>query len=241
MDWSFFLACSAAFFLGLSKAGLKGLGIVVVVLMVHSAGAKASTGLLLPLLIVGDILAVLYYNRFAKWKYLYQFMPAMVIGVIIAAYFGHQIDEQTFKFWMAIIALISVIILFWRDLKKDRSYPKNPLFAGIMGITSGFTTMIGNLAGAFSNMYFLATQLPKNEIIATSAWVFFLINLFKLPIHIFSWGTITVDSVQEDLLLIPAVLIGFVVGLNVVKRFNEAWYRRFLLIATAVGAIAIFF
>lgn len=241
MDWSIILALASSFFLGLSKAGLKGLGIVVVVLMAHSAGAKASTGLLLPLLIVGDILAVLYYSRFAKWKYLYQFMPAMIVGVLIAAYFGKNIDEKTFKFWMAIIVLVSVIILFWRDIKKDRRYPKNPIFATTMGIVSGFTTMIGNLAGAFSNMYFLATQLPKNEIIATSAWVFFLINIFKLPIHIFSWETITLESFKQDLILIPAVIIGFIIGLKIVSLFSELWYRRFLLFATGIGAIAIFF
>ena len=137
MSWSLLFALLASFFLGLSKAGLKGLGIIVVVLMVHSAGAKASTGLLLPLLIVGDILAVFYYSRFAKWKYLYQFMPAMIVGVLIAAYFGKNIDEERFKFWMAIIVLISVVLLFWRDRNKEAKYPKNPLFAGLMGILSG--------------------------------------------------------------------------------------------------------
>ena len=220
---------------------MKGLGIVVVVLMAKSTGAKASTGLLLPLLIVGDILAVLYYSRFAKWKYLIRFMPPMVVGVIIAAVFGENLDEKSFKMWMAGIVIVSVIILFWRDLKAEREYPKNPLFAWSMGIAAGFTTMIGNLAGAFSNMYFLATQLPKNQIIATSAWVFFLINLFKLPIHIFSWETITMASFIQDLYLIPGVLIGFAAGLQLVKLFTEEWYRRFLLFATAVGAIAILF
>ena len=59
---------TAAFILGLSKSGIKGISIIIVALMVLVFEAKASTGILLPMLIVGDIFAVIYYNRHAKWK-----------------------------------------------------------------------------------------------------------------------------------------------------------------------------
>ena len=108
-----------------------------------------------------------------------------------------------------------------------------------MGICAGFTTMIGNLAGSFSNLFFLSTQLPKNQLIATAAWVFFIINIFKVPFHIWNWGTIDLNSFAIDLYLIPAVIMGFFIGLKLVSYFNEEFYRKFLLIATAIGAILI--
>lgn len=237
---SFFLASLAIFILGMSKAGLKGLGIIVVAILANVYGARASTGILLPLLIVGDILAVSFYHKYVRWKYLWKFLPAMVIGVLIAVVVGKNLNEDAFRMWMAGIILISVIILLWRDLRQKMSFPKNPLFTGSMGIMAGFTTMIGNLAGAFSNIYFLATQLPKNELIATAAWLFFIINLFKVPFHIFSWGTITIDTLWIDMTLIPAAIVGFLVGKRIVTLIGEKHYRWFLLIATTLGALMMF-
>ena len=69
----------------MSKSGLKGMGVVIVTLMALVHGAKASTGLLLPLLLFADILAVTYYNRHTQWKYLKRFLPWMMGGVVVAA------------------------------------------------------------------------------------------------------------------------------------------------------------
>lgn len=229
----------ASFLMGATKAGLKGMGIIVVALLVLVFEAKKQTGILLPILIIGDILAVVYYKRHVKWHYLAKFLPAMIIGVFIAAYLGDQLPEEAFKKWLGGVVLVSVIIMFWWDFKGKDNVPNNWLFAGSSGIAAGFATMIGNLAGAFANMFFLATRLPKNEIIGTSAWLFFIINLIKLPIHIFSWETINMDTFKIDLLMIPAIFLGFWVGLKIVAMINEQYYRYFLLIATSIGAIVI--
>ena len=55
----------AVFILGLAKAGIKGFGVVIVVILAFVFGEKTSTGILLPMLITADILAVTYYNRHA--------------------------------------------------------------------------------------------------------------------------------------------------------------------------------
>jgi len=151
------------------------------------------------------------------------------------------LDEQTFKIGMAIIILGSVLMMYWWDRKKSKTVPTHWAFAGFIGIMAGITTMIGNLAGAFSNIFFLAMRLPKNEFIGTAAWLFFIINLFKVPFHIWSWGTITPDSLLIDLKLIPGILIGLFVGVRLVKIIREDFYRKMILVLTAVGAILILF
>jgi len=234
------IAMTGALCMGLSKGGLKGLGIITVALMAIVYGAKNSTGVLIPILIIGDILAVVYYNKHCKWSYLKKFLPAMLVGVLIGVWVGKDLPEVQFKRWMAIIILISVVIMFWRDRKPDQQFPQNWLFGGSAGLAAGFTTMIGNLAGAFANLFFLATNLPKNEIIGTAGWLFFIINVFKLPFHIFIWETVSMESLKLDLPLIPATVIGFVLGVKLVSYINEKMYRNFLLVATAIGAIVIF-
>ncbi|KAA1242681.1 sulfite exporter TauE/SafE family protein [Aquimarina sp. RZ0] len=229
----------AAIILGMSKSGLKGMGVVIVTLMALVHGAKASTGIVLPLLIFADILAVTYYNRHTQWKYLIKFLPWMILGVLIAVFVGKDLPENIFKKGMAVIILVSVVIMFLWERYDKKNIPNKVWFAGSTGLMAGFTTMIGNLAGAFTNIFFLATRIPKNEFIGTAAWLFFIINLFKLPFHIFSWKTITAASLLTDLYLIPAVILGFILGLKVVKLFKDHQYRKFILLMTAIGGIVI--
>ena len=239
--FSWVLALTASFVIGVSKAGIKGIAIIIVTLMALAFGAKESTGLIVPLLIVGDIFAVIYYNRHTQWKYIIRFLPWMVAGVLIGVFIGKDLDEKTFKIGMAIIILGSVLMMYWWDRKKSKNVPTHWAFAGFMGIMAGITTMIGNLAGAFSNIFFLAMRLPKNEFIGTAAWLFFIINLFKVPFHIWSWGTITTETLLIDLKLIPAILIGLFVGVRLVKIIKEGFYRKMILVLTALGAILILF
>lgn len=221
----------------MSKSGLKGMGIVIVTLMALVHGAKASTGILLPLLIFADVLAVIYYNRHAQWGYLLKFLPWMLLGVLIGVYVGKDLPEDVFKKGMAGIILFSVVIMFVWERYDENNVPEKLWFAGSMGLSAGFTTMIGNLAGAFSNIFFLATRIPKNEFIGTAAWLYFIVNLFKLPFHIFSWETVSLASLAVDIKLLPGVVIGFLIGIKIVEKVKEKHYRKFILIMTAIGAI----
>ena len=109
----------AAILLGLSKSGIKGIGILIVVVLAFVFGEKASTGVLLPLLIVADIFAVIYYNRHAQWKYILKLMPWMVIGVLVGVWIGNDISEVLFKRLMALIIITSVLILIYTEKRKS--------------------------------------------------------------------------------------------------------------------------
>lgn len=234
------LICLAAFIIGLSKAGLKGIDMMNVTIMAIVFGGKASTGIVLPLLCVADIIAVSYYNRHAQWKHFWKLLPWMIIGILIGVFTGKDLNEALFRKIMAIIIMLTVVIMVWLELRKTPLVPENKLFASGLGLASGFTTMLGNLAGAFSNIYFLAMRMPKNDFIGTAAWVFLVINLFKLPFQIIYWKNITLSSLQVDLFLLPAMLTGFWAGLKMVAKIKDDGYRKVILALTLAGAIVIF-
>ncbi|TEW77185.1 sulfite exporter TauE/SafE family protein [Gramella jeungdoensis] len=238
---SWFFAFLAAFLLGTSKAGIKGIGVVIVTLMAIVFGGKSSTGTLIPMMLFADLLAVIYYHRYSQWKYLKKLMPTMVIGVLIGVWLGNDISDELFKRLMAFLILGIVVFMIIMDRRKSTAIPKTRLFSNSMGLLSGFTSMIGNLAGSFSNIYFLAMRLPKNEFIGTAAWLFFIINIFKLPFHIFVWKTISVESLAINLFLVPAIILGFFIGIKVVKLINNELYRKFIIIVTAIGALILLF
>ena len=230
----------SALIIGLSKAGLKGIDMMNVIIMAIVFGSKASTGIVLPLLCVADIIAVAYYHRHAKWSHFWKLLPWMIIGVLVGVYIGKDINEILFRKIMAVIIILTVIIMLLLEIRKTPLVPQNKLFVSGLGLASGFTTMLGNLAGAFSNIYFLAMRMPKNDFIGTAAWVFLVINFFKLPFQVFYWKNITISSLQIDLVLLPAMLLGFWAGLKVVAKIKDDGYRKVILALTLIGAIVIF-
>ena len=231
----------AVFLLGLSKSGIKGIGILIVIILAFVFGEKTSTGILLPMLIVADIFAVTYYHRHAQWKYIKKLMPWMVIGVLLGVWIGNDISEEIFKKLMAIIIIGSVLVLFYSENRKSSKIPTSRIFSSSAGLLAGFTTMIGNLAGPIANIYFLAIRLPKNEFIGTAAWLFFIINIFKLPFHFFVWKTVSVETLVLNSVLVPALLLGFFVGVSLVRLISNLHYRRFILAVTAIGALILLF
>lgn len=242
ISWdAWMVAIAGSFLLGVAKGGIKGFGAIITTMIALVFGSKASTGIIMPLLIVGDIFAVIYYNRHAQWAYLWKLMPWMVIGVLVGVWYGKDLPEAEFKHGMALLILSSVILMWFLDRAKNFRVPDNRLFAAIMGGISGFATMVGNLAGPFSELYFLAIRMPKEMFIGTAAWLFFITNLIKLPFHIWTWKTVNLHSVTIDLVLLPALLLGLWAGIALVKVVKQNQFRMMIMILTALGAFFILF
>ncbi len=240
LQWLTF--AGAAFMIGLSKAGLKGLGMVLVVLMASAFPAKASTGLVLPMLITGDIMAVIYYRRDADWSYVWRLIPAAAVGVILGVWIGEGLDDETFGNILAVIVILGLLLLILQERRPpSQQFVRHPLVSGFTGLAGGFTTMVGNAAGPVMSVYLLATRLPKREFIGTAAWFFLIINWIKVPFHIWSWETIDWQSLQLNLVVIPAILIGFWIGIKVVALIPEKAFRYFVMIVTAITALKILF
>lgn len=236
---SWILATLAAFVIGMSKAGIKGIAVINVTFMALAFGAKESTGMVVPLLILADIFAVIYYNRHTQWSYVFKVLPWMVFGLVIGVFIGKDLPESLFRIGMAIIIIITVFMMYWWDRKKVKTVPTHWAFSSSIGTLAGITTMVGNLAGAFSNIYFLAMRLPKNHFIGTAAWLFLIINVLKLPFHFFVWETITWESLVLNVKLLPGIFLGFFVGIRIIKLINEEFFRKMILVLTALGALLI--
>lgn len=226
-----------AFFVGMAKTGVHGISMLAVPLLAVMFGGKASAGLMLPMLIMADLCAVKYYHRHANWNYLVKLFPSAAIGVLIGTWLGNVVDDQTFRMIMSVIIFASLIVMIWMEKTNKKGIPDYMWFALLMGLLGGISTMIGNLAGPIMGLYLLSMRLPKNEYIGTAAWFFLVINLFKVPFHIYSWESIDKNSFLLNLTSIPFVALGAICGIFIVKRIPDKQYRWFVIGMTAVAAV----
>ena len=191
-----------ALVLGMAKAGFSGLGTAIIPVMALIFGAKESTGVILPMLITADIMAVIYYRRNAVWKHILRVLPWVAFGIIVALVTGKLINNNQFRIILISIVWIMLILMVINDLRKksDIVIPEKKTFTALMGFSGGFATMIGNAAGPVFNLYFLSQKLPKNEFIGTSAWLYLIMNVGKLPLQALVWKNITLPSLTLDLI-----------------------------------------
>lgn len=231
------VALLGAFMIGLNKAGIKGISLFFVILMVFVFGAKASVGIVVPLLIAGDIFAIVYYHKHAQWPYVWKLLPFIVLGIVLGTLVGKDLSDTYFQVAIAAILILSAGVMYWLIQRTAETVPSHPLYSAGAGVLVGVTTMVGNLAGTFSDIYFLSMRFPKEHFIGTTAWLFFMVNVIKLPFHIFIWETITLDSLWTDLKLLPAVVLGLGAGIAIIARIENRSFQRIIFICTLAGGL----
>jgi uncharacterized membrane protein YfcA len=227
-----------AFAIGLNKGGLNGLGILPVLLFAVVFPPRQSTGYVLPLLIVGDICAVVAYRRVVIWKVFWTLLPPGVIGVLLGFFLMGIIPASVFGPLIGWLILALIALQFTRGTlgeKVDHIFESRG-FGMTMGVLAGITTMIANAAGPVATLYFLSVGLPKWNLIGTSAWFFFVINLTKVPLSA-SLGLTNAYSLTLAAVLAPLAITGFFAGRKLAAIMPQKIFERFLLICTAIGAL----
>ncbi|MFV0266094.1 MAG: sulfite exporter TauE/SafE family protein [Draconibacterium sp.] len=235
LQWILFAVC--ALLVGMSKVGVPGVSMLVVPALAIVFGGKASAGILLPMLMMADIFAVSYYHRHAEWKYLLKLLPWAFVGIAIALWVGHVVNDEWFKNIMAVLVFLCIGLMLWKDRQKNgQLFPNTWWFAAAMGVLGGFATMIGNVAGPIFAIYLLAMHLPKKSFIGTGAWFFLIVNFSKFPLHILFWETISCQTLTLNVLMLPAIALGAFLGIVLVKQISEQLYRTAVIVLTALSA-----
>lgn len=235
---SWLLLGIAAVGIGITKSGLSGVSMVHVILFAYVFGARDSTGVVLPMLIAGDVFAMRVYGKHANWGYVKRMLPPALTGVALGWYLMSQLDERFFKPIVGVIILALTILQIIRLWREDwiTDVPHSPWFAWSMGVLVGLTTMMANAAGPVFGLYLLAIGLPKMEFVGTSAWFFLILNVSKVP---FSWnlGLIRRDTLLLNLILLPLIVLGLSIGSMIIKRIPQKWFDSLILALTGVAAI----
>jgi uncharacterized protein len=232
------LALVAATGMGIGKAGLAGMSLVHVLIFAFLFGARDSTGVVLPMLLVGDVCAVTAFHQHARWDYVRRMLPPACVGVIVAAVFMRGLDDAVYK---PIIGWIILVLTVLQVAKMARplwfgNVPHSRAFAWTIGLLAGMMTMLANAAGPIFAIYCVAIALPKFEIVGTSAWFFFIINMFKVPFSA-GLGLIHTQTLLLNLVLVPAIVVGVLSGRGIVTHVPQRLFDGLLLAFAAIAAL----
>jgi uncharacterized protein len=232
------LSILAAFGIGVAKSGFAGVSLLHVLVFAMLFGARDSTGVVLPMLIVGDICAVTAFHQHARWDFIRKMLPPSCLGVVAGWLLMHRLNEAAFKPLIGWIILGLAVLQIARTQRPDwfSQVPHSPWFAWTMGMMAGVTTMLANAAGPVMALYFLAIALPKLEFVGTSAWFFLSINLFKVPFSA-GLGLIHSQTLLFNAVLIPAIVLGLVAGRWLVTRIPQKLFDALLLFFVGVAAL----
>jgi uncharacterized protein len=237
--WLF--AALGAFMVGVSKAGITGLSILSIALFNHVfPSSKQASGLVLPLLIFGDFVAVFSYRKHTQWRYLWKLFPWTAIGVVLGYFALGRISDHGARILVGWIIVSLVVLSFWRRYVSAPVAERAPMFhwsvGAAIGMAAGFITLVANAAGPLMAVYLVAMRLPKMEYVGTAAVFFMLLNLFKVPFMV-DLGLITVQSFSFNLALAPAVLVGALAGRWLLIRVNQNLFEQLVLLLSAIGGI----
>lgn len=224
--------------IGMSKTGIQGLMLLTVPYMAMSFGAKESTGVILPMLCMADIMAVVYYKRIADWKTVLRLLPTAILGFFIAIFVDNLIPAKEFRHLMGWTLVIALAVMIWSEIfGKENRWMKRWWYSAIFGLLGGFTTMIGNAAGPVLSVYLLSMRKDKMEYIGINAWFFLVVNLLKVPLQIFVWDNISWDTFSLNLTMLPIIGLGAWIGIRIVKVFPEKAFHRFIQIVTILSVV----
>lgn len=227
-SWQWALLVVGALLVGISKTGIAGLGMLSVVIFSQLMPTKQATGIVLPLLCLGDVMGVLLYRQHAAWSYLWRLFPWTAIGIGLGYLALGRIDNREASQLVGAIVLALVALQVWRRWRGTQEVQYGAWFAPAIGVLAGFTTLVANAAGPLMALYLLAMRLPKMEYVGTSAVFFLLINLFKVPFMV-DLGLINVASAKLNLVLAPAVLVGGLIGRKVITKINQRVFENLVL------------
>lgn len=236
-------ALLAALLVGFAKTCVPGLAVLHAPLMASIFPAKESTGALLPMLLFADVLAVGYYRRHADWGIILRLLPWVVLGIVAGAATLGRMTNEGVNVALGVMVLAMVGLQFARQAGTewiDENVTSRPWLAPMIGITAGFTTMLGNLAGPVMGIYLIARGLKKDNFIGTTAWFFLIVNAIKIPFSV-GLGLITSKSLTFGLEVAPFIVAGALAGFVAFRYISQKWFNRAILALAVVAAAKLIF
>lgn len=220
------VAILAVFIVGLSKSGLvASIGLVGVPLLTLVMPARDAAGMMLPLLLVMDAIALIVYRREVEWRIFWILLPGAILGTAVGWALSSVVSEAMVRLLIGIVALIFVLDA-WLPLRRklENLSPSRP-WGTFWGAIAGFTSFISHTGGPPVQIYMLPLKLPPALFAGTNAVFFAVVNAAKIVPYFFL-GQLSVSNMQAAVTLVPVAIAGMLIGVWLVRRISQDLFYR---------------
>ncbi|MEL0612497.1 MULTISPECIES: sulfite exporter TauE/SafE family protein [Marinomonas] len=238
LDTSFVVLLIAGLITGFSKFSVGGMGLLVLPIVMIAFPGPEALGILMPLYVITDLMAVFSYKNHIAWSVLLRFLPLAFLGVFVGGHFLSGIDASQFVYFLGTIVIAMILLGLYLDF-RPAGFMRKPAAAYSMGFLGGVVSMMANAAGPLFSLFLLEQKLDKKTYVSTRAWAFFIINLLKLPLYI-SLGLLSVGTAKMSVMALPGLLIGSFIGYHFLKKVNPVQFKWLIRIMSCMAAFKLF-
>jgi uncharacterized membrane protein YfcA len=220
------IAVAAVLMVGLSKAGLLGgLGVVGVPLLTLVMAPRDAAGMMLPVLLCMDAVAIWMYRKECDWSLLRIMLPGAAIGTLIGWLLWAVVSDAVVLLMVGVVTLLFVLDAILPLRKKLEDLPPSKPWGVLWGGVAGFTSFISHTGGPPFQIYVLPRRLPPAVYAGTTAFFFAIVNTAKLVPYYFL-GQLNVQNLTLSLALAPVGVLGVFLGIYLVRRIDARLFYR---------------
>lgn len=231
-----------AFVVGFGKAGFaSGISLLQTPLIAYAVPARAAIGIVLPLLIFADLLAMGAFWR--KWDFSRVRWPLIgcVPGIALGTLFVNSVSDALLHRALGILALVLTALLVIRDVwYPSKTYRPSRWQGAAVGAFAGFCSTVAHAAGPIMALYFVAQRLEKRTFVASSALFFFATNWMKLPPYV-ATGVVDKETLLAAAKLAPAVPLGVGVGWILNRYVPQKYFVYIVYVLLVVAGVDLTF
>ncbi|MHB1101515.1 MAG: sulfite exporter TauE/SafE family protein [Devosia sp.] len=214
------IATLAVFIVALSKSGLVGsLGMVAVPMLALVMPPRDAAGMMLPLLLVMDVIAIWTYRKDADWHILKIMLPGAFVGTLLGWALWSVVSDAMVLLFVGVITLLFVLDSLLPLRQQLEGLPPSKPWGGFWGGFAGFTSFVSHTGGPPFQIYVLPRRLPPVIYSGTTAFFFAAVNTAKLIPYLFL-GQLSVTNLTIGLILTPVAIIGVLLGVFLVRRIS---------------------
>ncbi len=229
----------AAVLIGMSKGGLRGLGSIGTILVALVLPAPVAVGLMLPLMIIADAVAVMVLRRHILLSVAAPIVAGSVVGVVAASSVLASLSPRTMEIAIAVMVLLFVSYRVASTAERLGSLSHSPMLATgqagvVAGAVAGVTSTVAHVGGPPVTIHLLARRIAPLEFAGTSVTVFLVANWLKVPGYLYA-GLIDWPLMRSLAPVAALVVPGVLAGRAVVARLDRQRFEWFILAGLLLG------
>lgn len=253
-DPVFYLAAIPAVVLtGLSKGGLgAAFGLAAVPLLALVVSPVQAAGLMLPILLISDVVAMWSYRRHFDAGLIWHLMPAALLGTLFGWATARYVSDDALRLVVGVLAIAFVARIWLMEFTHARKVAagtahgepvatqRSTLGATIWGTLTGYTSFVAHAGGPPFQTYVQPMRLSPTLFAGTAAIFFGALNMMKV-IPYAMLGQFSAENLLMSAILAPLTIGSTYLGVRLVRQLDERLFYRILTVSVAAVGLKLIY